>query len=54
MNTHVVLSTQYQNTRVARPSEQSRSVTDAAGWSNPSVTTRTAKPKSAPKSTRSR
>ena len=64
MNTHVVLSTQYQNTRVARPSEQSRSVSDAAGWSSPTpnsrtattrkANTRTAKPKSTAKATKNR
>lgn len=47
LNTHVVLSTQYQNATVARPSEQSRTVTDSAGWSTPSTATGAAKRKSA-------
>lgn len=47
LNTHVVLSTQYQNSTVARPSAQSRTVTDSAGWSTPSAVARTAKRNSA-------
>ena len=32
MNTHVVLSTQYQDPTVRRPTQESRSITDSAGW----------------------
>jgi Lrp/AsnC family transcriptional regulator, leucine-responsive regulatory protein len=33
MNSHIVLSTQYEGRAVERPSNQTRPVTDSTGWS---------------------